>query len=58
MSKIIKPKIIRELPQVGKSNIPRDALINALRPGKRKSKNEKIYWETRKNRSDVKGMKV
>jgi len=46
---------LRELKQVGKSNISRDKKRKALRPGKRISKTGKVYWETRKNRSDAGG---
>lgn len=41
--------------QVGRSNLLRDAARKALPPGKRISKTGKIYYETRKNRSDLKG---
>jgi len=44
---------LRELKQVGKTNIVRDMKRKALRPGKRISKTGKVYWETRKNRSDA-----
>jgi len=44
--------------QVGKSNISRDKKRNALLAGKRKSKTGKIYYEYRKNRSDLKGSNV
>lgn len=40
--------------QKGKSNIPRDKARKALLAGKRISKTGKVYWETRKNRSDAK----
>lgn len=43
---------LRTLKQVGTSNKKRDAARKALMPGKRISKNGKVYWETRKNRSD------
>ena len=43
---------LRVLKQVGKSDMVRDAERKALLPGKRISKSGKIYWETRKNRSD------
>ena len=45
---------LRKLDQVGKTNIDRDKVRKALAPGKRVSKNGKVYWETRKNRSDLK----
>lgn len=34
-------------------NTPYDAMVLALFPGKRVSKNGKEYWETRINRSDI-----
>jgi hypothetical protein len=36
-----------------KPNIPADQAIMALFPGKRMSDTGKIYWETRRNRSDL-----
>lgn len=44
--------------QVGKSNISRDKKRNALPSGKRLSKFGKIYYEGRKNRSDLVGSKI
>lgn len=38
--------------QVGSTNRKRDSKRLALLPGKRVSKNNRIYYETRKNRSD------
>jgi len=49
---------LRKLPQVGKSDIPRDKSRHALLPGKRISKNGKVYWETRRSRSDAKGTTI
>jgi len=49
---------LRELKQKGTSNKARDIVRKALRPGKRMSKSGKIYWETRKNRSDAGGGKI
>jgi len=51
-------KSVTRLPQVGTSNLKRDVVRKALAPGKRVSKSGKIYWETRKNRSDVPGKKI
>lgn len=34
------------------TNVVHDKNWNALKPGKRRSRTGKIYWETRKNRSD------
>jgi len=39
--------------QTGKSNKRIDARRTALPPGKRISKSGKVYWESRKNRSDI-----
>lgn len=49
---------LKPLPQTGSTSVKRDRKREALMPGKRKSKTGKIYWETRKNRSDAKGSKV
>jgi hypothetical protein len=52
----IESKNLRELPQTGKTpNRYIDYAKKALMPGKRISGTGKIYWETRKNRSDAKG---
>jgi hypothetical protein len=46
-------QVLKYLPQRGNSNEAKDtARPFAMSPGKRISKNGKIYWETRKNRSD------
>lgn len=55
---LYNPKTIKELKQRGKSNIKKDKPRPALLPGKRISKTGKIYWETRKNRSDKLGSNV
>jgi hypothetical protein len=47
-----KRKNLGTLEQVGTSDKERDSKRTALKPGKRISKNGKVYWETRKNRSD------
>jgi hypothetical protein len=44
--------------QVGKSNKSRDESRNALLPGKRISKTGHIFYEYRKNRSDLRDSKV
>lgn len=41
--------------QIGKSIKSIDAKRKALAPGKRVSKSGNIYYESRKNRSDLKG---
>ena len=44
--------------QIGTSNKRVDARRTALPPGKRISKSGKIYFESRKNRSDLTGSNV
>jgi len=44
--------------QTGKTNKVVDKRRTALPPGKRISRNGKIYWEGRKNRSDLAGSNV
>ncbi len=44
--------------QVGRSSMPRDKMRKALPAGKRISKTGKIYYETRKNRSDAVGSMI
>lgn len=44
--------------QTGKSDKKRDAARKAMAPGKRKSATGRIYYEYRKNRSDVRGRKT
>lgn len=41
--------------QLGKTNIKRDKVRKAISPGKRISKTGKVYYEYRKNRSDLIG---
>ena len=53
-----KRKNLRVLKQVGKSDKVRDEERKSLVPGKRISKTGKIYWESRKNRTDMKGSNV
>ena len=48
-------KNLRTLKQVGKTTISIDKKRKALAAGKRISKTGKVYWETRKNRSDAVG---
>ena len=50
-------KNIKVLDQTGKTTPSIDTKRKALAPGKRISKSGKVYWETRKNRSDVPGKK-
>lgn len=58
VNKSPKKYLLRELPQIGRSDKEADAVRKALLPGKRVSKTGKIYWETRKDRSDAKGKMV
>jgi len=51
-------KSIRVLDQTGKTTLDIDAKRKALAPGKRISSSGNIYWESRRNRSDVPGKKV
>lgn len=53
-----RSKSVRVLDQVGKTSIKIDSKRRALAPGKRISSSGKVYWETRKNRSDSPGKKV
>lgn len=49
-----KTRTVKRSSQTGKpSDTPRDKRRSALPPGKRRMANGKIYYETRKNRSDV-----
>lgn len=49
----LKNEDFEELKQTGiRKDVLRDASRKALMPGKRISKNNKVYWETRKNRTD------
>jgi hypothetical protein len=52
-----KIKSIRDT-QTGTSNKKRDKSRDALLPGKRISRTGKIYYEGRKNRSDLKGSNI
>jgi len=53
-----KPQEFKTLQQIGKTNIFKDLKRIARLPGKRISKTGKVYWETRKNRSDALGKRV
>jgi len=50
-------KVIGKQSGVRKS-ISRDRQRKALPPGKRRSRTGRIYWETRKNRSDKRGSRI
>jgi len=54
-----KTKILRVLGQTGKrKSIIKDKMIKAHPPSKRKSASGKVYWETRRNRTDKKGSRL
>lgn len=56
MKKLKKPKVLYSVKhQVGDSVKLIDKTIKAMPPGKRLSINGNIYYETRKNRTDLKG---
>ncbi|MEM4301532.1 MAG: hypothetical protein QXQ70_03070 [Candidatus Caldarchaeum sp.] len=42
-----------KLPQIGSSDRKHDLYYHALKPGKRRSRTGKIYYERRRNRSDA-----
>ena len=44
--------------QTGTSSTNRDKKRKAMQPGKRRSASGRIYYETRKNRSDLRGSRV
>lgn len=44
--------------QTGKSHTKRDEGRKAMQPGKRQSASGRIYYEYRKNRSDLRGRKT
>jgi len=55
MAKLRKPKVlVKSNRQVGKSIKSIDKQLKALAPGKRRSATGKIYYENRRNRSDLK----
>ena len=56
--KNIRKSLTKRNDQVGKTNISRDKKRKAMPPGKRISKTGKIYYEGRKNRSDLSGTNI
>jgi hypothetical protein len=44
--------------QTGKSHTKRDSARKAMQPGKRRSASGRVYYENRKNRSDLRGRRV
>jgi len=56
---LLDPRLIKLMKQTGKvDDSKRDVGRLARLPGKRISRTGKIYWETRKNRSDAPGKDV
>ena len=54
-----KRSTLKVLPQKGKlADFIRDSSRVAQLPGKRISKTGKVYWETRRNRSDAAGKRL
>ena len=52
--KSMSPKVLRVInKQTGRTTVRVDRKIRALQAGKRISKTGHVYWETRKNRSDM-----
>jgi hypothetical protein len=44
--------------QTGRSHTKRDSARKAMQPGKRRSASGRVYYEHRKNRSDLRGRRV
>ena len=44
--------------QTGRSHTERDTALKAMQPGKQQSASGRIYYEYRKNRSDLRGRRV
>jgi hypothetical protein len=59
-TKLKKPKVLKVVNyQTGKrASVKADRERKALPPGKRISKSGRVYWETRKNRSDLPGKNI
>ena len=53
-----KVYVIPRMRQIGRSNELRDLKRKALPPGRRVSKSGRVYYEYRKNRSDLPGLKI
>jgi len=52
------PSYKKKYHQIGRSNLIIDAMLSAKKPGKRRSKTGHIYYESRKNRSDMPGKRI
>ena len=58
-AQVNKSETIKVMDQTGEfKDIPRDLGRGAKLPGKRVSRTGKVYWETRKNRSDKAGKRI
>lgn len=58
-SKLEKRSEVKVLKQTGKkADLVRDLGRQARLPGKKISANGKVYWETRKNRTDAPGSRL
>jgi len=54
MKKKSKPRVLKiSKHRTGTSNRSKDRKRKAMKPGKRISKNGRIYYENRRNRSDI-----
>jgi len=59
VKRLVRPMILRVLRQTGvRRSLKIDKKRRALLPSKRRSRTGKVYWETRRNRSDVKGKRI
>jgi hypothetical protein len=59
-TKLKKPRVLKVVKYQtgGRASLKADRVRKALPPGKRISKSGRVYWETRRNRSDLPGKKV
>ena len=53
-----KVYVLPRMRQIGRSNELRDLKRKALPPGRRISRSGRVYYEYRKNRSDLPGLKI
>ena len=59
VSKAFMSEVLKVIKQTGvRESLPRDRGRLAIAPGKRVSRTGKIYWESRKSRSDNPGTTV
>jgi len=52
------PSYKKKYHQIGRSNLIIDAMLSAKKPGKRRSRSGKTYYEYRRNRSDMPGKRI